>query len=88
MELMRFLPVRALPLPEESRYLFSFDFDDTLFTLGGPAGERRSFFRLMRALRARYVESTPLICRVSISMVEPSPSVTSVVGFRTRSPLP
>ena len=54
MELMRFLPIRALPLPGESRYLFSFDFDDTLFTLGGPAGERRSFFRLMRALRARY----------------------------------
>ena len=51
---MRFLPIRALPLPGESRYLFSFDFDDTLFTLGGPAGERRSFFRLMRALRARY----------------------------------
>lgn len=54
MELMRFLPVRALPLPECPRYLFSFDFDDTLFTMGGPAGERRMFFSIMRGLRARY----------------------------------
>lgn len=54
MELMRFLPVRALPLPERPRYLFSFDFDDTLFTMGGPAGERRMFFSIMRGLRARY----------------------------------
>lgn len=43
MELMRFLPVRALPKPEQLRYLFSFDFDDTLFTLGGPAEERIIF---------------------------------------------
>lgn len=54
MELMRFLPVRALPLPECPRYLFSFDFDDTLFTMGGPAGERRMFFSIMRGLRTRY----------------------------------
>lgn len=54
MELMRFLPVRALPLPERPRYLFSFDFDDTLFTMGGPAEERRVFFSIMRGLRARY----------------------------------
>lgn len=54
MELMRFLPVRALPLPERPRYLFSFDFDDTLFTMGGPAGERRMFFSIMRGLRTRY----------------------------------
>lgn len=54
MELMRFLPVRALPLPECPRYLFSFDFDDTLFTMGGPAGERRMFFSIIRGLRARY----------------------------------
>lgn len=54
MELMRFLPVRSLPLPEQARYLFSFDFDDTLFTMGGPAGERRMFFSIMRELRARY----------------------------------
>ena len=54
MELMRFLPVRALPRPGLPRYLFSFDFDDTLFTLGGPAEERRVFFKTMRGLRARY----------------------------------
>lgn len=54
MELMCFLPVRALPLPERPRFLFSFDFDDTLFTMGGPAGERRMFFSIMRGLRARY----------------------------------
>lgn len=54
MELMRFLPVRSLPLPEQARYLFSFDFDDTLFTMGGPAEERRVFFSIMRELRARY----------------------------------
>lgn len=54
MELMRFLPVRALPRPGLPRYLFSFDFDDTLFTLGGPAEERRVFFRTMRGLRSRY----------------------------------
>lgn len=54
MELMRFLPVRALPRPGLPRYLFSFDFDDTLFTLGGPAEERRVFFRTMRGLRVRY----------------------------------
>lgn len=54
MELMRFLPVRALPMPGLPRYLFSFDFDDTLFTLGGPAEERRVFFSIMRGLRERY----------------------------------
>ena len=54
MELMRFLPVRALPKPERLRYLFSFDFDDTLFTLGGPAEERSIFFRTMRMLRSQY----------------------------------
>lgn len=54
MELMCFLPVRALPLPERPRFLFSFDFDDTLFTMGGPAGERRMFFSIMRGLRTRY----------------------------------
>lgn len=54
MELMRFLPVRSLPLPEQARYLFSFDFDDTLFTMGGPAEERRMFFSIMRELRVRY----------------------------------
>lgn len=54
MELMRFLPVRSLPLPEQARYLFSFDFDDTLFTMGGAAEERRVFFSIMRELRARY----------------------------------
>lgn len=47
---MCFLPVRALPKPERLRYLFSFDFDDTLFTLGGPAEERSIFFRTMRML--------------------------------------
>ena len=52
MELMCFLPVRALPKPERLRYLFSFDFDDTLFTLGGPAEERSIFFRTMRMLRS------------------------------------
>ena len=51
---MRFLPVRALPKPERLRYLFSFDFDDTLFTLGGPAEERSIFFRTMRMLRSQY----------------------------------
>lgn len=51
MELMRFLPVGALPVSGKPRYLFSFDFDDTLFTLGGPAEERRVFFSLMRRLR-------------------------------------
>lgn len=51
MELMRFLPVRSLPLPVASKYLFSFDFDDTLFTLGGSAEERKVFFRMMRKLR-------------------------------------
>ena len=51
---MRFLPVRALPKPERLRYLFSFDFDDTLFTLGGPAEERIIFFRTMRMLRSQY----------------------------------
>ena len=54
MELMCFLPVRALPKPERLRYLFSFDFDDTLFTLGGPAEERSIFFRTMRMLRSQY----------------------------------
>lgn len=54
MEWMRFLPVRALPKPGRPRYLFSFDFDDTLFTLGGPAEERRVFFRIMRVLREGY----------------------------------
>jgi len=54
MERMRFLPVRALPKPGRPRYLFSFDFDDTLFTLGGPAEERRVFFRMMRVLRVGY----------------------------------
>ena len=51
---MRVLPVRALPKPERLRYLFSFDFDDTLFTLGGPAEERSIFFRTMRMLRSQY----------------------------------
>lgn len=54
MELMRFLPLRALPLSGGPRYLFSFDFDDTLFTLSGSAGERRDFFRIMRRLRTEY----------------------------------
>lgn len=54
MELMRYLPVVALPPPVKARYLFSFDFDDTLFTLGGPAAERRRFFRIMRGLRRDY----------------------------------
>lgn len=52
MDRMHDLTIGALPLPARSRYLFSFDFDDTLFTLGGDAGERRAFFRLMRLLRS------------------------------------
>lgn len=52
MELMRFLPVKALPVPERASYLFSFDFDDTLFTLGGSGEDRCQFFRIMRRLRA------------------------------------
>lgn len=67
MELMRFLPVRALPKPERLRYLFSFDFDDTLFTLGGPAEERSIFLEPCACSGRSMVFSGALIRGVTLS---------------------
>lgn len=54
MDLMYLLPVQVLPRPKQAQFLFSFDFDDTLFSPGEQTEVRRKFFSIMRALRTRY----------------------------------
>ncbi len=54
MDLMNELTLRALPLPQMPQFLFSFDFDDTLFSFTGTAVHRREFFDLMHRLRVDY----------------------------------
>ncbi len=54
MELMHLLPMRGLPMPRSPRYLFSFDFDDTLFSFDREPDELREFFAVMRRLRAEF----------------------------------
>ncbi len=54
MELMHLLPMRGLPMPRSPRYLFSFDFDDTLFSFDSEPDERRDFFTVVRRLRMEF----------------------------------